>query len=47
MKDEFILIRIEKKQKEKLEQLAKKCKRNFSDYIRLLLEEAVIKNKKV
>lgn len=47
MKDDRIIIRIEKKQKERLEQLAKKSRREFSDYIRLVLADAVIKNKKV
>jgi len=46
MKDDRILIRIEKKQKEKLEQLALKSKRVLSDYIRLVLADAVMKSKK-
>lgn len=47
MKDDRILIRIEKTQKEKLEKLAKKSRREFSDYIRLILADAILKNKKV
>jgi len=47
MKDDRILIRIEKKQKEKLEKLALKSKRGLSDYIRLVLADAIVKNKRV
>jgi len=47
MKDDRIFIRIEKKQKKQLEKLAKECRRELSDYLRLILDDAIRQKRKV
>lgn len=46
MKNDRILVRVEKKQKKQLEKLANENKREFSDYIRLVCQYAIDKKLK-
>lgn len=45
--DTTIIVRIETKEKEKAQKAADKSQRTLSDYIRLLLDEAVKTDKRV
>lgn len=45
--DTTIIVRIDTKDKEKAQNAANKSQRTLSDYIRLLLEEAVKTDKRV
>jgi predicted DNA-binding protein len=47
MKNDKVIIRVEKGMKDKLENLAKDNKRNLSDYLRLVMEAAINKKLKV
>jgi antitoxin component of RelBE/YafQ-DinJ toxin-antitoxin module len=47
MKDEIINVRVEKKVKEQLMKLAKESRREFSDYLRLVLSDIASKKIKV
>lgn len=47
MKDEIINVRVEKKVKESLMKQAKENRREFSDYVRLILTDAALKKTKV
>ncbi|MEO8087773.1 MAG: ribbon-helix-helix protein, CopG family [Bacteroidota bacterium] len=46
MKDTRIIIRINAKLKEQLKKKAKESRRSMSDYVHLLIEDAVIPKKK-
>lgn len=46
MKSEKIIVRVEKETKKNLTDLAKKNRRELSDFIRIILEDAIIKEKK-
>ena len=46
MKSEKIIVRVEKDVKKTLQTLAQKDRRELSDYIRILLEDAIKKEKK-
>jgi hypothetical protein len=41
MKDDKVIVRMEKKMKAQLIKLAKESKREFSDYLRLILQDAI------
>jgi hypothetical protein len=47
MRDETITVRVEKKTKDQLMKIAKELRRDFSDYIRLVLTDAAEKKVKV
>ena len=46
-KEVAVNIRMDKDEKEKLEALAKLSNRNLSDYVRLLLKQAIVDKTKV
>ena len=46
MKSEKIIVRVEKDVKKNLQALAQKDRRELSDYIRIILEDAIKKEKK-
>ena len=45
--DDYIAVRVDVKTKQSLQKLADKSNRKLSDYCRLVLQEAIKKNKKV
>lgn len=47
MKDETIIIRVDKDMKAKLQKLAEDSRRELSDYLRLILEDIIKKKAKV